>query len=138
YIEALVEGGVPRLGLSLLGILLVYRLGWRALRRHAGRSAEVLALGALLGFTTVVLHSLVDFGVHMPAVALLTTVVCAMLAGVGDGDAPAPSRWSPASVLGAAVAVTIAGLLFHVGWRGACAEWFRATGTELAASARDR
>src|SRR5207248_8972108 len=52
YLEALVEGGPMRLLLSLAAILFVYRLGWRALRRHQGQATEGLVLGALLGFTT--------------------------------------------------------------------------------------
>jgi len=83
YLEALIEGGLVRLALSLVAIGLVYRLGYRALRRYRGRSAAPLILGALFAFTSVVIHSVVDFGLHIPAIALLTTMLAALLAGLG-------------------------------------------------------
>src|SRR5207302_5044625 len=36
------------------------------------------------GFTTVVVQSFVDFGLHIPAIALLATVVCAQLCAAGS------------------------------------------------------
>jgi O-antigen ligase/tetratricopeptide (TPR) repeat protein len=91
YLEALLEGGVPRLVLTLVVIVLVYGLGWHACRRYQGRSAGALALGALAAFTTVVVHSAVDFGLHIPAIALLTAVVMALLAGLGAKVRPSES-----------------------------------------------
>ena len=84
-LEAMLEGGVVRLGLTLLGIGLVFWYGWQAVRRYADRPEAGLALGALFGFTTLVIHSIADFGMHMPAIALLATVLCAT--GVAGPDA---------------------------------------------------
>src|SRR5205807_2307514 len=84
YLEALVEGGPVRLLLSLAAILFVYRLGWRALRRHRGQATEGLVLGALLGFTTVVVHSAMDFGLHVPTIAAAAAVVAAHVAALGE------------------------------------------------------
>ncbi|MBL8797520.1 MAG: O-antigen ligase family protein, partial [Planctomycetia bacterium] len=86
YLEALIEGGVLRLGISLLAIGLIYYHGLRAARREAGKPAGGLALGALFGFTTFVLHSIGDFGVHLPAIALLVTVLVAHLEALGRDD----------------------------------------------------
>jgi len=61
--------------LSVAAVLFVYRLGWRALRRYRGGSKEGLVLGALLGFTAVVVHSAVDFGLRVLAVVALTVAV---------------------------------------------------------------
>jgi tetratricopeptide (TPR) repeat protein len=83
YLEALVEGGLVRLALSVLTIGLVFWLGGRAYCRRAGHPAGGLALGALVAFTTLVLHSAVEFGLHIPAIAVLATVVCAHLSGLG-------------------------------------------------------
>jgi O-antigen ligase/tetratricopeptide (TPR) repeat protein len=88
YLEALVEGGVVRLALSLLAIAIVYWRGWRACRRYADRPEGALAVGALAAFTTVVVHSALDFGLHIPAIALLLAVLCAHLSGLG---APVPT-----------------------------------------------
>lgn len=88
YLEALIEGGLVQLTLSLLTIGLVYRAGYRAVRRYRGRSAGSLAMGAVFAFTTVVIHSFVDFGLHIPAIALLTTIVSAQLCALGDTRPP--------------------------------------------------
>src|SRR5262249_13399552 len=83
YLEALLEGGVVRLALSLLAIGLVFRLGYRAIRwQDSERSA--LATGALFGFAAIVIQSIVDFGLHIPAVALRATVLCAQVCALGS------------------------------------------------------
>jgi tetratricopeptide (TPR) repeat protein len=133
YLEALVEGGVFRLAVSLLAIAFVFRLGYRAAYRYrAGRTGE-LALGGLFGFATVVVHSFFDFGLHIPAIALLATVLCALLCALADSEeqmagagwerpASRPGR-SPlrlgglASVLGAVTAVVLGLVVCHEGWQ---------------------
>jgi O-antigen ligase len=127
YLEALVEGGLLRLALSLAAVGFVYRQGWRALRRHRGQPGAGLVLGALVGFTTVVLHSAVDFGLHLPAIAFLAAVVAAHLAALGaepDGEASARrSLLGPLAV--AAGCVAVGWVLLDAGWRGARADLFR-------------
>jgi O-antigen ligase len=131
YLEALVEGGPVRLLLSMAAVLFVYRLGWRALRHFRGQATEGLLLGTLVGFTTVVVHSAVDFGLHIPAIAVLATVVAAHIAALGErlrapGTAAAPG-WGArlATVTGAVTAVALALLLGSEGWRMAAAESLR-------------
>src|SRR5713101_3858443 len=41
-------------------------------------------MGALFGFTALVVHSFVDFGLHIPAIAFLATVLCAHLCALGS------------------------------------------------------
>ncbi len=77
YVEALVEGGLARLGLTLALIWTVTAAGIRNYRHYAGRTHGWLVLGGLIGFWAVALHSFVDFGVHYPAVAMLGTVLMA-------------------------------------------------------------
>jgi O-antigen ligase/tetratricopeptide (TPR) repeat protein len=87
YLESLVEGGLVGLGLAVAALALVVRSGYRACRGLRGRSAGALAVGALAALAATALHSAVDFGLHMPAIALLTTVVAALLVGLGSaGD----------------------------------------------------
>jgi tetratricopeptide (TPR) repeat protein len=95
YLEALVEGGTVRLALGLLAIGLVYRCGVRAVARPGIRGQVGLVFGALFAFTTLVIHSLVDFGLHIPAIALLATVLCAHLCALADARGPAPSAGAP-------------------------------------------
>ncbi len=152
YLEALLEGGLVRLGLSLLAVALVYWLGVRAFLRGAGGPDGALALGALFGFTTVVLHSFVDFGLHIPAIAVLTTVTAAQLCGAGDRRAAlsrgerdksaeaAPDRWTfrflgLAPFAGAAVAVGLGIMLAAEGWRAATVQQYREAASRLQAAA---
>jgi O-antigen ligase/tetratricopeptide (TPR) repeat protein len=128
YLEALIEGGPLRLLLSLASIALVYRLGWRALRRYRGQPAAGLVLGALVSFTTVAVHSAVDFGLHIPAIAALATVVAAHIAFLGEKRrAPKPAaaaqRWLALPAIAGAIAVAL--VLGSEGWRMAQAESLR-------------
>lgn len=97
YLESLIEGGLLRLALSLWIIVLVYRLGIRAVRMFADGQTGALALGALFAFTTTVVHSFVDFGLHVPAIVWLVTVIVAQLCALADSEEaltpePTPSR----------------------------------------------
>jgi tetratricopeptide (TPR) repeat protein len=134
YLEALVEGGFARLALSLTAIALVFWYCYRAMGRYEGRSAGGLVIGACFAFTTLVIQSFVDFGLHVPAIALLTAVLCAHLGAMGDGsrrrgtngadNGPTPQTdptqyafrlWGAAPLLGAATAVVLALVLYQEG-----------------------
>ncbi len=122
YLEALVEGGLPRLLLTLAVIAFTYRLGARALRRYRGRRLAGLVLGALAGFTTAVVHSFVDFGLHIPAVAFFVAVVCAHLAALGEASREPEAERPPLrkALLAAApvpAAVLLALVLCGEGWQ---------------------
>ena len=87
YLEALVEGGVARFGFTLLlagGVLVAVGRGYR---RAAHTPAEPLLLGAWFGLAALAGHSVGDFGVHLPAVALLAAGVAghAMAAAADAG-----------------------------------------------------
>ncbi len=83
FVEALVDGGLAEFALTLLLVVLTFRLGLHALTRYQNGAGAGLIVGALAAFTTVVVHSFVDFGLHMPAIALLATVIAAYIAGLG-------------------------------------------------------
>lgn len=125
YLEAWVEGGIVRLVLGLLAIGLVFRLGYRALRRYRGEESGYLVWGALIAFATVVLHSFVDFGLHIPSIAFLATVICAQLSGLGARaaqPAAAPERKPDLldrlfPLAGAVAAVVVAAILCGESWR---------------------
>jgi tetratricopeptide (TPR) repeat protein len=84
YLELLAEAGVPGLVLGLVTAGLVLWLAWRAGRRLESRSARALALGALFALVATAAHAVVDFGLHIPAVLLLVTVLAAQVAGLED------------------------------------------------------
>jgi tetratricopeptide (TPR) repeat protein len=109
YLEALVEGGLPRLLLTLLLVFVALHAGWRAVRGLRQRAEQGLALGGMLGLVTFVVHSAGDFGVHLPALALQVTVLTALLTNVADEQAQAEvwsARWWGLAPL---VGVTVVG-----------------------------
>jgi O-antigen ligase len=152
YLEAAVEGGALRLVLSVFLIALVYWLGFRAYRRYRAHATAGLVLGGLVAFTTVVIHSFVDFGLHIPAIAVFVTVLCAHLSALGArrGATPAESDEAAYSVrlggagplLGLGATAILAFVLTAEGWRLSQAERFRLAARNLAidspAESRDR
>jgi tetratricopeptide (TPR) repeat protein len=128
YAEALAEGGVVRLGLSLLALGLVLGCAARAYRQHAGRPAGGLALGGLFAIAALAAHSAVDFGLHNPAIALLAALLAALLCGLAEQAAaeertanaalgPSPGRLGRlASTVWAGLAVLVALVLAVHGW----------------------
>src|SRR5262249_3358932 len=69
-------------------------------------------------------HSAFDFGLHIPAIALLATVLCAHLCALGSaplerGDGPAARRPAPGALLAAGAALALALVLGAEGWRAA-------------------
>ncbi len=131
YLQTVIEGGWVALALGLGAVFLVFRNGWRALQGSPQSAA--LALGALFAFSTLVVHSAVDYGLHMPAIVFLATVLCAQLSGLADLPASEAANvstfrlgdWAP--VFGAAAAVAVALVLFREGWRAprkpSAADW---------------
>src|SRR6266480_534406 len=81
YLQALVETGILGLACVLWFIVNLYRSGIGNLRTHSG-IATAPALGSLVGCTGVLVHSLSDFNLHIPANAALFFVLCG-IAGNG-------------------------------------------------------
>ena len=76
YLEALVEGGVG--GLLLLMLCLVVA-GWsisRLLTRAADAETNAFAVAAVFVLASQVIHAVFDFGLYLPANAILLAVVC--------------------------------------------------------------
>jgi len=78
YLELLAEGGVAGgcCGLTFVGVLL--RWGLRNLLRAEGRRLRAVYAGALTGCCGLLLHSLADFNLHIPANALLFLMLAAL------------------------------------------------------------
>jgi O-antigen ligase/tetratricopeptide (TPR) repeat protein len=139
YVEAWAEGGAGRLLLSLAAVAVMFVLSLRAYRRYRGHPAGAWTLGALAAFTTVAVHSFFEFGLHVPAIVLLATVLAAHLAALGARRTPDNrqeeydlSLFGVGPPLAAVALVLLAGTLVSEGWRRAQAERFR-----LAAEYRD-
>jgi hypothetical protein len=50
------------------------------MRERADEDGRILTLGALTGVTAILVHSLFDFNLHIPANAALFFVLCAAVA----------------------------------------------------------
>ena len=74
YLEALVEGGILRLSLTLLLVLgSVGLLAWGYWHRHT-RSIGPTVLGLFFAMVVLAVHAFGDFAIHMPAVALVSAI----------------------------------------------------------------
>jgi O-antigen ligase len=86
YLEYAVELGIPA-ALLLFGMILTVAAGiLRVCRRTPRDTSGAAALGALGGVVALLLHSLVDFNLHIPANALVFSVIL----GVGSAVAHMP------------------------------------------------
>lgn len=92
YLEALLEGGVIRLGLTLLILGSVLLAAIRGVLRFYRRTMGPWLLGAFFGLSMLAIHSVGDFGIHIPAVALLATVVAAFTHAIRDELEREPHR----------------------------------------------
>jgi O-antigen ligase/tetratricopeptide (TPR) repeat protein len=134
YLEILVEGGVVGFCLVLAVLAIVFHQGYRALALNRGSRRAGLALGALFGFTALALHSIGEFGTHIPAITLLATVVCAHLCALGRSKPHQPATppndlfvtdsneyrfrfGGIAPVLGAIAALGFGLVLYASGWK---------------------
>jgi O-antigen ligase/tetratricopeptide (TPR) repeat protein len=110
YLEVLIEGGLVQLVLVGLAIVLVYRTGIRAYYRSTDGSTGALVLGGLFGLTALAVHAFGDFGMHMPAIVVLATVLSAHLtaAGTAAGSRSPASRWITLPAAAAALVLAIA------------------------------
>jgi O-antigen ligase len=80
YAQLLVETGLLGFGLMLWFLVQLYRSGWPTSRRWEFRWDGAVSLAALLGCTGLLLHSLVDFNLQIPANAALFYVLCGLAA----------------------------------------------------------
>jgi O-antigen ligase len=73
YLEALIEGGPVRFALT---VALAIAAVWTAARNYH-RTRDPLLLGCVFGLSAVAIHSIGEFGIHTPSVALAAAVVAA-------------------------------------------------------------
>jgi len=92
YVEALAETGIIG-GLSILaGAVLFLRLALSNLRDRLGHSAGWVRLGAALGCCGLLVHSLVDFNLHIPANAAWFSLCAGLAVGSDAPGDPAGTR----------------------------------------------
>ena len=80
YAQLLVETGVLGFALMLWFLVQVYRRGLPQLQHWQSRWDRALSVSALTACTGILVHSLVDFNLHIPANAAFFYVFCALAA----------------------------------------------------------
>ena len=105
--------------MAALVVVLIFRAGVRALGKYRGQAAAALGLGAIFAFTTAAIHSLGEFGLYIPAITVLATVVAALLCSLNDEepDSVLKSSGRLARAVGVAACTCVAILLVAAGWR---------------------
>ena len=107
YAQLLVETGLLGFGLMLWFLIRLYRSGWPSPRRWEFKWDGAVSLAALLGCTGLLLHSLVDFNLQIPANAAMFYSLCGLAASPlassskrkrhgtsGDGENEGRRSWS--------------------------------------------
>ena len=70
YIEGAVELGIPGLFLAMYVIVGFYAMMFRVLRQRSSAYYRLLGMGGMVGITGILLHSFVEFNLHIGANAL--------------------------------------------------------------------
>ncbi len=81
YVQVLVETGVIGFAAGVWFVVLLFLRTFRELRGRAFRSEVSIRLAALTGCTGILVHSLVDFNMQIPANAALFFVLAAIASG---------------------------------------------------------
>jgi len=87
YLHVVAETGLFLVPLLLWMMLALFRKGFQKLKNRS-RLVRGTTLGALAGVTALIIHSVGDFNLHMPANALLLVVLLAMAAGPVPNQSP--------------------------------------------------
>jgi O-antigen ligase len=67
YAEAAAETGLVGVTLIVIALVMFFKLAFDDLRTRLGRESEWIQLGAALGCCGLLIHSFVDFNLHIPA-----------------------------------------------------------------------
>ncbi|MFO7985494.1 MAG: O-antigen ligase family protein, partial [Desulfatiglandaceae bacterium] len=78
YLHFISETGLVLVPIIAWMIIVFYRKGFHKLK-HPSRLVRGTTLGAMSGVTAILVHSIFDFNLHIPANALLFTVLTAMV-----------------------------------------------------------
>jgi len=82
YLELLVEAGFVGLIIGMVAVICILFYTDRAAQQNRNNWLGGLLLGGLFSYITLLIHSLVEFGLHMPAITFLATTLVALLVGI--------------------------------------------------------
>ena len=81
YLQLLTETGLLGFGTMVWFLVVLYRQAFRKIRNWTSDLNSAVTLACTLGFTGILVHSPVDFNLHVPANAALFYVFCTIAAG---------------------------------------------------------
>jgi len=87
YLHFTSEVGLPLIAIVVWMIIALYRKGFMKLN-NPSRLVRGITVGAMAGVTAILVHSVADFNLHIPANALLFTVLAALVVA----QLPVPTR----------------------------------------------
>jgi len=87
YLHFISETGVLTIGIMLWLIVVAFRSGIQKIMATKSRLTLGICLGSFTGIAAVTLHSVADFNLHVPANAILFTVLAALLMTTGSNEA---------------------------------------------------
>ena len=79
YLHFISEAGLPLIAVIIWMIIALYRKGFRKMQ-NPSRLVRGITIGAMTGITAILVHSISDFNLHIPANAILFTVLAAIVA----------------------------------------------------------
>ena len=86
YLHFISETGILTAGIMLWLIVAAFRSGIQKIMATNSRLTLGICLGSLTGIVAIIGHSVVDFNLHVPANAILFTVLAALLMTAGSNE----------------------------------------------------
>jgi O-antigen ligase len=80
YLQLLTETGLAGFAIGLWFLVVTFRRAWRKLDNWTENANGSLTIAALLGCVGILVHSLLDFNLQVPANAVMFYVLCAIAA----------------------------------------------------------
>ncbi|PWT80838.1 MAG: hypothetical protein C5B44_04760 [Acidobacteria bacterium] len=88
YLELMASGGLPAVAIGIVILITVGRTGWRRFTAAVDPFRRATCLGALVGLFGLMIHSLVDFGLHITVNALVCiSLIVIAIAPVSESKA---------------------------------------------------
>lgn len=107
YVQSLAEVGLVGFAIVMSFLAIVWMRYVRGIAMGGKTAAAAIGLG--YGLLAVMIHSLSDFGQHLPANACLSAAVCGLILNLGAGSEANPSRRGSRS-LSVPLAIGLVGL----------------------------
>jgi len=85
YLHSTAEAGLLLVPVIIWMIIALYRKGFHKLK-NPSRLIRGVTLGAMAGITAILIHSIPDFNLHIPANAILFTTLAALVAAPVPGN----------------------------------------------------